>query len=485
MNIFGREPEQKELQKLYNSEEPAFLAVYGRRRIGKTHLIRYFFKDKGLFFHLTGIRHASREIQIQNFVNEFSDHFRKGKEVSKPSDWFDAFQMLRKEIEQLPKNMKKILFFDELPWLASPRSLFLQALDHLWNRYLSDIPNVILIVCGSAASWMIDHVINSRGGLHGRVTKEIRLLPFTLSETEQFLQAKGMRFDRKQIIELYMCIGGVAKYLTYLERGKSAAQMIGELCFSYNGPLVAEFHKLFRSLFDHHEDHVAIVRALAKKRSGLTYQNIMESTHLSTGGTLTKRIEELIQSGFVARMPLFDKGKQSHRYMLIDEYSLVHLTWNANVSAADVQGRGADYWLKQRNQPTWKTWTGHAFEALCLKHIDNIKSALGLSAVHTTTSKWRFIPSNHAQGVGAEIDLVIDRADHCINLCEVKFYDDVFTVDKSYAETLRRKRSCFEQQTNTRKSTFTTLITTYGAKHNQHYLASVDQELTMEALFEH
>lgn len=483
MQIIGRKQEQEDLQAILDTTDPAFLVMYGRRRIGKTYLIKNFFCDKGLFFHVTGIQDASMDIQLQTFCDEFADRFRKGKAIPKSKDWHSAFQMLRKEIEVLPEDLKKIIFLDELPWLASPRSMLIQALEHVWNRYLSGMPNVILIVCGSAASWMIDHVLNSKGGLYGRVTKQMRLLPFTLKETEQFLREKQIFLDRKQILEIYMCIGGVAKYLTYIERGKSAAQIIGKMCFSYNAPMISEFHKLFRSLFQYYEEHEKIVKALSKTRSGLSYQEIVAKTGLTTGGSLSKRIEELIQAGFIAEIQLFGKGEKFSKYLLIDEFSLFHLTWNTNISAFDLQSRQPDYWIKKRNSQTWRIWTGHAYEAICFKHIDRIKSALGLSAVQTKTSKWRYIPSKGSKEKGAEIDIVIERADQCINLCEVKFYEDKFTIDKKYAESLKIKKSCFDEITGTRKSTFTTLITTYGTLHNEHYLNSVDQELTMDAFF--
>lgn len=485
--IIGRRKEQTIFAKAFESQESSFIAVYGRRRIGKTYLVKNYFEQKGLFFQLAGIQEATLEIQLQNFAIEFSDHFNKGKVVPRPKDWFSAFQSLRKEIEKIPKTTKVILFFDELPWLSTPRSRFLQALEHLWNRYLSSMPNVILIVCGSAASWMIDNIIHHKGGLHGRVTLEIRLLPFSLSETEEFMNAKGIHLDRKQLIELYMCLGGVAKYLSYLEKGKSVAQLIGELCFTYNAPLIAEFHKLYRSLFNQYEDHEQIVSVLAKVHSGLSYQEIAKATRISAGGTLSQRLEDLKQSGFIAEVPLFGKSKKDYLYLLIDEYSLFYLTWNAGVSSLDLQEKGPDYWMKQRNTQAWKIWTGLAFERLCLKHIEGIKSALGLSGVHTQTSTWKYsapksqtaIPEN----AGCEIDMLIDRADACINLCEMKYYSDEFEIDKEYAQKLRQKKECFERITQTKKSTFITLITSYGVKHNAHFLAHVDQEITMDALF--
>jgi hypothetical protein len=280
-----------------------------------------------------------------------------------------------------------------------------------------------------------------------------------------------------------MCLGGVAKYLSYLEKGKSVPELIGELCFSYNAPLIAEFHKLFRSLFLDHEKHVTIVKALAKSRSGLSYQALVKNTGIPTGGSLSARIEELKQSGFIAEIPSYGEGIKSHRFLLIDEYSLFYLAWNEGVSAFDLQSRGADYWIKQRSLQPWKIWTGHAFECLCLKHVEGIKAELGIAAVQTSTSKWGYIPPRGSKNKGAEVDMLIDRADDCINLCEIKFYDEVFTVSKEYAEKLRNKRVCFPMESRSRKSVFLTLITTYGAKHNNHYLASVDRELTMDSLF--
>jgi predicted AAA+ superfamily ATPase len=481
--IIGRQEEQMRLSKIIDSQEASFLAIYGRRRIGKTYLIKNYFKDKGVFFHLTGIQDALIEIQLHAFAEEFSDVFLKGKTIPKPKDWISAFQMLRKEVQKISKNTKMIIFFDELPWLSTPRSMFLQALEHLWNRYLSELPNVILIVCGSAASWMIDNIINNKGGLHGRITSEMRLLPFTLKETEEFLREKSINLERKQIIELYMSLGGVAKYLSYLERGKSVPELIGSLCFSYNAPLIAEFHKLYRSLFHQYDEHIKIIKALAQSRSGLSYQDLIKKTKLPSGGTISARIEELKQSGFITEIPFYGEGVKSQRYVLIDEYSLFYLAWNEGVSSIDLQSRGADFWIKERNSQAWKIWTGHAFECLCLKHVEGIKAELGIGSVQTSSYKWRHIPAKGSGENGAEIDLVIERADGCINLCEIKFYDEVFSMSKEYAQNLRNKRECFQRVTNCKKSIFVTLITTYGSKHNNHYLSSVDNEVTMNALF--
>ena len=280
-----------------------------------------------------------------------------------------------------------------------------------------------------------------------------------------------------------MVLEAVAKYLSYLERGKSVAESVSQLCYSYNAPLISEFHNLYRSLFHEHDEHVKIVKALAKSKRGLSYQEIVEKTELSAGGTLSSRLEELKQSGFISKIPIFGKGKKDYLYLLTDEYSLFYLAWSSGVSSIDLQNRGCDYWILQRNTPTWNSWTGHAFKCLCLKHIESLKGELGIAAVQTKASKWRHKPSLKEKERGAEIDLLIDRTDNCINLCEIKFCKEEFTIDKDYAEKIQNKKECFLRIEKPHKSLFTTLITTYGSKHNKHYLSSIDREVTMDALF--
>ncbi len=474
-NILGRHREKTLLKKIYSSKTPSFMAVYGRRRIGKTFLIKEFFQEKGAFFHITGIKNAKTATQLATFAIEFRDVFQKEGVLTTPKDWIDAFSQLRYEIQERSKKEKVILFFDELPWLASPKSGFLQALDHLWNRYLSSMENVILIICGSAASWMINKVINSRGGLHGRVTQEIPLFPFDLKETHEFLRNKRIEFDPHQIVELYFATGGVAKYLTYIERGLSAAQNINRLCFTRNGPLVREFYRLYASLFSHSEIHISIVKALAKVRSGLTYKDLAETTKIPAGGTFSQKLKELKLSGFIDTIATFGKGPRHQKYILSDEYSLFYLTWMAKLSSVDLDDDTPNYWIKQQTSPQYEAWKGFAFERLCMKHMRQIKETLGIASIITKTSKWR---TN-----GAEIDWIVDRADHCIHLFEAKFVDSEFVITKPYERSLQNKKQQFKIETGTRKTLFTTLFTPYGARENDHYFGSVDLQLTIEALF--
>ena len=441
--IIGRHQELGILEEIYNSDESELLTIYGRRRVGKTYLISQFFKDKGVYFELTGTKDAKLHEQLFNFSAELSRVFYRGERRPSPDNWTEALDQLRCETLKIQSNEKIILFFDELPWLASRKSGFLQALEHFWNRYMSRNKNVIVIICGSAASWMIDNIIHNKGGLHGRITKRIRLLPFSLSETEEFLKARNINLERKQLIQIYMAMGGVAGYLKYVERGRSATQIINDLCFVPNGLLFDEFDILYRSLFDNYEVHVNVIKALSKPLSGLTKEKLLDKVGLKSGGTSSKIIEELVSSGFIAYIPAFGKKKIGGKYRLIDEYSLFYLVWIVDVSKTILEGRDKDYWLKKQATKAWTTWSGYVFENICLKHITKIKEALGLSGISTKESGWSYIPSNGKKESGAQIDLVIERADNCINLCELKYYNSEFAIDKEYAKKLENKKQIF------------------------------------------
>lgn len=478
--IFARHQELKILNKIYHSNEPEFLAIYGRRRIGKTFLIRQFFKRKGLYFELTGLKDGSVRQQLHHFNIEFTRVFGRAPS-STPSNWSDAFNELRIAIEQTSNNERIILFFDELPWLATRRSHFIQALDHFWNRYMSDDNRVIVIVCGSAASWMMKNIVRNKGGLHGRLTAKIRLLPFDLQETEKFLLNRGILLDRKQLINVYMAIGGVAKYLMLVEKGQSSLQVISQICF--DGPLFREFDELYSSLFENHSRHISIVKALAQYPGGLTKTQICEAAGMTSGGGMTTILNELEESGFIIPISSFGKKRYDMRYRLVDEYSLFYLKWIAQAKSVDISGVNDNFWIKMGNSPAGYAWSGYAFETLCMKHIRKIKEALGISGVTTNESEWVYKPKQGNNDRGAQIDLVIDRADKCINLCEIKFARDEFVIDKDYAGLLRAKKNTFIEKTGSKKSVFLTLITTYGVKKNSAERDVVDTELTMNDLF--
>lgn len=468
--IAGRLPEQQLMQQLLSGNNPEFLAVYGRRRVGKTYLIRNVFQ-KEIVFQMTGIAGAGISQQLVNFFSALQSADSETYYEALPPDWFHAFEMLQLFLQ---KNSfkKKVVFFDELPWIDGPQSDFLPALEHFWNAWASTRPDIILVVCGSAASWMLNKLINNKGGLHNRVTKRIRLLPFTLQETEAFLASKNVTLDRYQIIQLYMVIGGIPFYLNEIMPGKSAFQEIDRICFTEGGLMVNEYNNLYRSLFNSPENHLAIVETLGQKNKGMTRAAIIQSSKLSNGGSTTKVLMELEESGFITMTHPFEKKIKSAIYRLTDQYSLFYLKF-----MKDKKSFGEGAWLSRIDSPAWRAWSGYAFENICFVHISNIKKALGIGGVYTEISSW----TNTEMGV--QIDLLIDRRDQVISLCEIKFSKDPYIITKSYKAELEKKLSSFRIATGTRKSVFLTMITTFGLLDNKNSIGLVQNSLTLNDLF--
>lgn len=479
--IIGRSNEKKLLEKLYCSKEAEFVAIYGRRRVGKTYLVRNYFKNKGIFFEVTGSINAKTKEQLENFHTEYTALFPESKKQPCPKTWREAFSRLKASVEAIGSKQKIVLFFDELPWLASPKSGFLSALDYAWNRHFSTMSNILLIVSGSAASWMINHVVDNTGGLYGRLSANLRLLPFNLKEVEEYLLSKDIQMTRKQICEVYMVTGGVPKYLSYIEKGMSSSQNIQQLCFTPQAPLLTEFHKLYHSLFQNGSTHLKITKTLAAKRRGMTRTELLQQAKLANGGSTQQVLKELEESGFIASLPELGKKTRDSNYYLNDEYTLFYLHWIEPAKGELLRGVESDYWIKRQASPSWKSWAGFSFENLCMKHIPQIKAGLQIGGISSVASYWK---SETSQGKKlSEIDLVIDRADQCINLCEIKFCHDKYILTKAYAQDLDRKKALFQEATRTKKGLFTTLITPYGAQENDSFLATVDYQLTQDALF--
>jgi uncharacterized protein len=479
VQIVGRERESKILANLLDSKEAQLISVYGRRRIGKTHLIREFYRNKGVYIQFTGVQDAHESEQLANFHDELRSVFTELANKAPPDNWREAFKRLVDSIKPIVKNQRVILFFDEVPWL-SKRSQFLKSLEYSWNQHLATMPNLVIVLCGSIASWMIKHIIQNKGGLHGRLTAKLHLQPFTLGQTERFLLERGVNLARQQIAELYMVLGGVAQYLKAVPIGVSPAQAIQSLCFSPQGLLFREFFPLYRSLFEHSENYIEVVMLLAKHRFGLTLAEILDKTGMTSGGTSTRILRELEESDIILKVPELDKKKRGGKYRLMDEYSLFYLQWIKDISNSILSGIDDHHWHLQQQSQRYAVWAGYAFENLCFRHIKQIKQALGLGAVNTKESGWQ--DSSEPEGK-AEIDLVIDRADRCINLCEMKFWTGPIRINKKLADQLERKRRIYKENTQTKKTIFTTLISPYGAGETGQHHHAVDQQITLDELF--
>jgi AAA+ ATPase superfamily predicted ATPase len=468
-DLIGRQKEINKLKHYADSRKSEFVAVYGRRRVGKTYLIREVFENQ-FAFQMTGLANVTMKDQLSQFHAALFQHSSRDPEIEPAKDWMMAFRQLIDLLESKGKEGKKIVFLDELPWLDTHKSKFLIGLEHFWNSWASARKDILLIVCGSAASWMIKNLLNNRGGLHNRTTGRIKLEPFTLAETEAFLTYKRVALDRYQIILFYMVFGGIPYYLDNIEPGLSASQNINMLCFERNALLRNEFDNLYASLFNRSERHTAVIEALSQKKKGLTRGEIAKMTSFSNGGGLTRILKELEESSFIRHYQPFGKKEKNTIYQLTDPYSLFYLNFIKNSSPDD-----ENFWINANDTSMYKSWSGYAFEMVCLQHIPQIKSALGISGVQTSVSSWF-----HEK---AQIDLVIDRKDQVVNLCEMKFSINPFAITKKDAENLRNKMGTFQTATETRKAIFLTMITTYGLAPNKYaYLAQ--NNLKMDDLFE-
>jgi AAA+ ATPase superfamily predicted ATPase len=479
-SIVARRREVAILDKLCKSKEAEFVAVYGRRRVGKTHLIREYFSDKSIYFELTGIKDAKLAVQLKNFAEKLGKVFYNELPIDRPRSWLEAFSLLTKAIRNIPKSKKVVLFLDELPWLASRRSGITQALDYFWNTEWSLCTNLVVVVCGSAASWMLDNVINAKGGLHNRLTKVILLEPFDLKQTKEFLKYRKIALTQQQVLDLYMVMGGIPHYLKQVERGRSILQNIDRLCFSREGILYSEFERLFRSLFEKADTHLQIVREIAKRRYGISRANLLKALQIKSGGTLSKRIEELEAAGFVKSIVPYRNKKRDLYYRLVDEYAQFYLQWIEPIARRGEEASG--YWEKMAKSPAKSSWAGLAFEAVCVKHIEQIRHSIGLRNIAHTIGWWSYQPRDrHEQG--AQVDLLFDREDGVISLCEIKYSDKPFAIDKPYAKILAGKLQTFDQQIQTKKALSFIMISTHGVKENIWYEDLVDGQVTLDHLF--
>ena len=458
MNIIGRHREQNLLQTCLESKRPEFLAIYGRRRTGKTYLVKEYFRNQ-FSFYATGVANASTKEQLE----VFGDTLRRfgSCEKSRPKSWIEAFSHMR-DVLELPNikrdavTGKRVVFLDELPWMDTARSDLKTGLDYFWNSWGSSQPDLLLIVCGSASSWIIENVLNDNGGLYNRVTRQLHLKPFTLHECEELCAMNGFSMGRKQLMESYMVFGGIPYYFNMLDNRLSVPQNIDNLLINENGELHYEYDRLFKSLFKKSELHKSVIDVLSSRRYGCTRTELIESLGLNSGSTLTTVLSELEQCGFIRRYKVSVSSKQGFIYQITDPFILFNYYFLRNMKTGS--------WLKYINTPGYYAWCGNTFEIICLNHIEQIKNSLGISGVETYEYTWR----SKKATPGVQIDLIIDRADGVINLCEMKYSSGEFVIDPAYEKELLYKMEVFRKETLTDKSIHITLVAVNGLKKNEH-----------------
>lgn len=479
--IIAREKEQAILEGLLKEPTAQFLAVYGRRRIGKTFLIREFFEGNFAFMHTAvspmELMENHSELLYRVQLDEFATSLRKfgSKDETPIKDWFDAFHRLERLLTAIKTKKKMVVFIDEMPWLDTPRAGFLSAFEHFWNGWGAGKHNLLLIVCGSATTWMLDNLINNKGGLYGRTTREMHLHPFSLAETETYFKRRGITMDRYDLVQTYMIMGGVAYYMSYFQPGKSLAQNIDELFFAENGFLQTEYDRLFTSLFADNENYKKIVEALSRNRYGITRETIAKETGIAQGGSFSNMLKALVNSDLVMTYRNFDETKRKLYYKLTDMFCLFYLGFVQKHPT-----HNPTYWYDNQNSPKLNTWRGLAFEDVCFRHSTQIKAALGISGVQAEVFPWH--TAAEGKSAGAQVDMLIDRADRVLNLCEMKFSQDNFSIDKDYDEKLRSRIATLTEKTSNKKNIQPTLVTTYGLKMNL-YSNRFQRVVTMDELF--
>jgi len=484
--IIGRIEEQKVLQKIFNSKHAEFLAIYGRRRVGKTYLIKRYFASKPCYyFQITGVKDGTIKEQLHEFTRRVEKTFYPpGVSLKEPLTWMNALEMLTTAIEQYSNKKKVILFFDELPWLVTKKSRFLQALDYHWNTKWSDNNRIRLIVCGSAASWIIKNIVNNTGGLHNRITAQLRLDPFSLNETKNYLKYLGINLNDKQILVLYMVMGGIPQYLKQIENGLSASQNIDKLCFTKNGILFNEFNNLIPALFNESEIYNDLIRLIAKQRYGIERSDLLKKLKFSSGGRIDQRLLELEEAGFITNFKPYGHVKRGHYYRITDEYTLFYLNWIEPIEGSiRHQSKSRGYWEKQSKSSSWKSWSGYAFEAICYKHIEEIRIGLNIP-VTANIGTWRYSPRKGSEEKGAQIDLLFDRDDGVVTVCEIKYSDIPFEIDKQYANNLLNKIDVFKRQSRVDKQIFISFITSSGIKENMHSTKLISNQVTAREFFD-
>lgn len=473
--LIGRHKETAQLKQCLESDRSELVVIFGRRRVGKTFLVDKFFK-KQYDFTYTGGHNLEQRVQLRNFAKALKK-FSGASKAPKFDNWYDAFDALEEHLETLPTERKKTVFIDEMPWIDSLRSDFTAAFENFWNSWAARRNDIVFIASGSATSWMVDNLVENQGGLHARITCQIYLRPFTLNETEKYLKSRGCQWDRFQIAQCYMFFGGIPFYLSLIDTSESLVQNVDRLCFERGAALAVEFNELYNALFAHAENYIAVVRLLANHRNGMTYSTISSKSGID-GTRLTKILNNLERCDFVMKFKYYGKKTQDCIYKLSDFYTLFYLKYiEPNKDSFDEQ-----WWYNHSKSHSVEAWQGLSFELLCLMHIRQIRNALNIGAVATDVSAWFDKADKSAQTRGSQIDLIIERADRIIHLCEIKFSLEKFSISADYEQLLRTRTGLFREKTQTRKTLLNTFITTYGIVNGKHS-SIVGGEVDLDGLF--
>ena len=482
MKFVARKEELLTLKTEFSKKESSFIAIYGRRRIGKTELINHFLSQQdGVLFSVTGAYDVGLKAHLANFSNKLALVF--GCTEEKFTSWDKAFWALQNELRnsQLPEGGKISIFIDELPWLAEMKDNgFKGALSLFWNDFASKRDDIFLVVCGSATAWIIRHIIDDYGSLSNRITTQIHLDVFTLSESKIFLEQQGHKgLSHKTVVDYYMVLGGVAHYLTLLNKDLSFVQNINRLFFAKNGILRTEYNRLFRSLFKNHQVHEKIVDSLSIGWSGQSLAELGKRKGLTKGAALSNALKELEASNLLVKRYRYGQKKRDVLYSIRDPFIYFYNKWIKSVSQLDFISN-PNYFLAVYKSQSYKSWCGFAFENIAHQHILAIKKALGIAGVITKNHYWR---ANNTVSKGAQIDILLERADDVINIIECKYHNTPFTINKRYAAELENKETIFIENTGFNGSVQIVMLSSAGLKENAYSQSILSRSLDLGIFF--
>ena len=451
--IVGRKAEITDLDNYSKSSKAEFIAVYGRRRIGKTYLIRQYFNNR-FTFEVSGAIDGTPQEQMLLFVAAMR---KIGYEGGIPGNWIEAFEELKNLLEPIVTQTKKraVIFFDELPCFETQKSGFLRAFSNFWNSWANWHDNIMLIICGSATSWMADNIINSKAGLYNRLTHQIHLREFTLGETKEFFNAQGFGYSDLMVLQIYMAFGGVPYYLGYFRKGESFAQAVDRLFFN-SGVLQNEFNQMFAALFRQPLPYIQVMKFLSEKKSGKSRKEIVEGIEKLDNGHLSKILNDLETCDFIRKY--YTTGRNGNLktsscyYQLTDFYTIFYFTFKEKATA------GRDYFQRNIGKPVINTWLGLAFERVVTAHFQQLKTAIGIAGIYSECYSWR----SKSSGNKVQIDLLINRADKVVNVCEIKYSASEYALTKEEYLKIQNRISAFQSETKTKSAVWPILITVFG-----------------------
>lgn len=480
--IIGREEELATISRLYTSERSEFLALYGRRRVGKSFLIeeamenKFTFMTVGLFIKVDKDDaekvESYRQQQLRHFYSSLLEYGLPEEGNPAPTNWLDAMNLLKKLLLS-KRSRRKVVFIDELPWLAGPQSSELVSeLGFFWNQWARKRKDILLIVCGSATSWMIDNVIREYEGLYGRVTETIALKPFTLAECERYWEKRGFHLSRYEVALTYMVIGGVPYYMDSFRPDRTMADNINTIYFNKDKAR-QEFKDVYAGLYSSSEVYINVIRQLGKRFYGMSRTELLEALDKKGGGNFSDVLENLIDSGIIRSYTLYGSPRKQTVYQLMDFFTLFYLRFCENTDFTS--------WRSVQRSKPFYSWAGNSFELLVVEHIQQLADALRIKE-YATPFSWS---GDTPDGDEAQIDLVIpataERADY---ICEMKFSEGKYILKEEDADDITRHIEALKNSSihKLSHSIYVVLVTSFGVTESKHR-SHLNDIVTLDSLF--